>query len=75
MTPVESKSIVVKAEGVTKTFGNFTAVKDLDLSIHAGTIYGFLGPNRAGRSALLFATSQSRVACPAWKKKVRHPGL
>ena len=35
-------------ENVTKRFGDFLAVDDFSLSVPAGAIYGFLGPNGAG---------------------------
>lgn len=53
MTAAQSDSTVVAARGVTKTFGSFTAVNKLDLSISAGTIYGFLGPNGCGKTTTM----------------------
>ena len=41
---------VVQARGLTKRFGSFTAVDQVDFSIHPGEIFGFLGPNGAGKS-------------------------
>jgi len=41
---------VVEARGLTKTFGDFTAVADVDIAIRPGEIFGFLGPNGAGKS-------------------------
>lgn len=43
----------VIAEGLTKTFGKFTAVDRLDLSIAKGEIVGFIGPNGAGKSTTI----------------------
>jgi ABC-2 type transport system ATP-binding protein len=43
----------VIAEGLTKTFGAFTAVDHLDLSIAKGEIVGFIGPNGAGKSTTI----------------------
>ncbi len=40
-------------ENVYKTYGDFTAVKDISLSIPKGLIYGFLGPNGAGKTTTL----------------------
>ena len=39
--------------GVTKRFGDFVAVDDLDLCIPRGSIYGFLGPNGAGKTTTI----------------------
>jgi ABC-2 type transport system ATP-binding protein len=43
----------VIAEGLTKTFGTFTAVNHLDLTIAKGEIVGFIGPNGAGKSTTI----------------------
>jgi ABC-2 type transport system ATP-binding protein len=43
----------VIAEGLTKTFGSFTAVNRLDLTIAKGEIVGFIGPNGAGKSTTI----------------------
>jgi ABC-2 type transport system ATP-binding protein len=43
----------VLAEGLSKTFGTFTAVDRLDLSIAKGEIVGFIGPNGAGKSTTI----------------------
>lgn len=44
---------IILAEGLTKRFGNFTAVDRLDLAIAPGEIVGFLGPNGAGKSTTI----------------------
>lgn len=43
----------VEASGLTKKFGGFTAVDNLNLKIAAGKIFGFLGPNGAGKSTTI----------------------
>ncbi|MEM8996329.1 MAG: ATP-binding cassette domain-containing protein [Acidobacteriota bacterium] len=40
-------------DGVTKRFGDFTAVDHVSLDIKAGTIHGFLGQNGAGKTTTL----------------------
>ena len=40
-------------EGVTKRFGQFTAVDDFSLHLPAGDVLGFLGPNGAGKTTTL----------------------
>jgi ABC-2 type transport system ATP-binding protein len=47
-TDVSPPAIV--ARGLTRTYGEVTAVDGLDLAIHRGEIYGLLGPNGAGKS-------------------------
>jgi ABC-2 type transport system ATP-binding protein len=44
---------VVKAESLTKRFGEVMAVTDLSFALEAGTITGFLGPNGAGKTTTL----------------------
>ncbi len=43
----------VETINLTKTFGNFTAVDKINLSIEQGMIYGFLGPNGSGKSTTI----------------------
>ncbi len=44
---------VLELRNVTKTYGSFTAVDDLSLSVPAGCVHGFLGPNGAGKTTSL----------------------
>lgn len=44
---------VVVTSGLTKRFGSFTAVDNLDLSIGKGEVVGFIGPNGAGKSTVM----------------------
>ena len=43
----------IQLEGVTKRFGEHTAVHDLHMSIPRGCIYGLLGPNGSGKTTTL----------------------
>jgi ABC-2 type transport system ATP-binding protein len=49
--PVDSPAILT--QGLTRRFGDFTAVQDVNLSVAAGQFYGFLGPNGAGKSTTI----------------------
>src|ERR671910_1380062 len=40
----------IRAEGLTKRFGEIDALAGIDLSVPAGTVYGLLGPNGAGKT-------------------------
>ncbi|MCG8467700.1 MAG: ATP-binding cassette domain-containing protein [Gemmatimonadetes bacterium] len=40
----------IRLQGVLKRFGKKTAVRDLDLEVPTGTIYGLIGPNGAGKT-------------------------
>lgn len=44
---------VVEIRNLTKVFGEFTAVNQVNLDIKAGSIYGFLGPNGSGKSTTI----------------------
>ena len=44
---------VVTTRGLTKRFGNVTAVQDLDLEVRRGEIYAFLGRNGAGKTTTI----------------------
>src|SRR5271169_3725463 len=43
----------VQIRNVTKKFGSFVAVDNLDLSIGRGEFFGFLGPNGAGKTTTI----------------------
>ena len=43
----------IEVRGLTKRFGDFTAVQDLDFAVEPGRITGFLGPNGAGKTTTL----------------------
>ncbi len=44
---------MIRLEGITKTYGSFTAVQPLDLHIPRGELFGFLGPNGAGKTTTI----------------------
>ncbi len=44
---------LISATGLTKRFGNFTAVAGIDFEVHKGEVFGFLGPNGAGKSSTM----------------------
>jgi ABC-2 type transport system ATP-binding protein len=46
---------VVEARGITKWFGETTALDQVDLTVAPGVVHGLLGPNGAGKTTLLAA--------------------
>jgi ABC-type multidrug transport system ATPase subunit len=44
---------MIECEGLTKRFGNFTAVDHVSFSVGKGSIFGFLGPNGSGKSTVI----------------------
>ena len=43
----------IRARGLTRRFGEFVAVSELDLEVEAGTIFAFLGGNGSGKSTTI----------------------
>jgi ABC-2 type transport system ATP-binding protein len=44
---------VIRAAGLRKSFGSFSALDGLDLEVEEGEVHGFLGPNGAGKSTTI----------------------
>jgi ABC-2 type transport system ATP-binding protein len=44
---------MIELENVTKKFGDFTAVDNINLKIKSGEFFGFLGPNGAGKTTTI----------------------
>jgi drug efflux transport system ATP-binding protein len=45
-----SREPVIRAHGLSKRFGDFTAAADISFEVYPGEIFGLLGPNGAGKS-------------------------
>jgi ABC-2 type transport system ATP-binding protein len=58
----------IKAEGLTKTFGNISAVRNLSLIVQQGEIFGLVGPDGAGKTTTmrLLASVMDPDAGDAW---------
>ena len=50
---MSADEIAISTHQLTRRFGDYTAVSNLDLSVKKGTIYGFLGPNGCGKSTTI----------------------
>ncbi len=45
-----SSEVLIEASGLTKKYGDFTAVDHIDFTVYKGECVGFLGPNGAGKT-------------------------
>lgn len=48
--PVASTEIAVRTIGLTKRYGDLYAIRDLDLEVPKGSVFGLIGPNGAGKT-------------------------
>jgi lipooligosaccharide transport system ATP-binding protein len=52
-SPSSTPSALIHARGLTKRFGEFTAVDGIDFDVAPGESFGFLGPNGAGKTSTM----------------------
>lgn len=50
---MSEQNVTLRVRNVTKRYGDFTAVKDLNFEVKAGRVFGFLGPNGAGKTTTI----------------------
>lgn len=48
-----TESPIIEVEGLTKRFGDFTAVDNISFQVERGEIFGFLGANGAGKTTAM----------------------
>jgi ABC-2 type transport system ATP-binding protein len=45
--------LAIETHGLTRRFGDFTAVNAISLAVHRGSIFGLLGPNGSGKTTVI----------------------
>jgi ABC-2 type transport system ATP-binding protein len=45
--------VAIETTGLTRRFGKITAVEELNLKVHSGSLFGLIGPNGAGKTTTL----------------------
>src|SRR3989440_11902982 len=48
-----STSVMIEAQGLSKQFGSFLAVRDVTFEVPRGQVVAFLGPNGAGKTTTM----------------------
>ena len=49
----EQSPAMIEAEGLTKFYGTFAAIRDVSFKVRRGEVVAFLGPNGAGKSTTM----------------------
>ena len=57
---------IIEMRGITKTFGNTHALKQVDFELRKGEVLSLLGENGAGRSTLSSAVSAWSISTLCW---------
>jgi len=69
--------VAIEAQSLRKVFGDFVAVKQIDLTIHYGEVYGLLGANGAGKTTMikmlcgLLEASRGRISLAGQRHNLR----
>lgn len=50
---MKEQTVTLKVDGVSKRFGDFSAVENLSFEVRSGRVFGFLGPNGAGKTTTI----------------------
>jgi len=52
-TPAVSNGAAIRTQNLTRRFGEFTAVDNVNLRVEFGEVFGFLGPNGSGKTTVI----------------------
>ena len=50
---VSGHDTIIRTEALTRDFKSIKAVDALDIEVHRGTVFGFLGPNGSGKTTTI----------------------
>ena len=50
---MNANELIIRTQGLSKTYGDVEALKNLDLQVPQKSIFGFLGPNGAGKTTTI----------------------
>jgi ABC-2 type transport system ATP-binding protein len=53
MEPAAARDVTLQLQGLSKSYGDVTAVRDLSLEVRRGEVFGLLGPNGAGKTTTI----------------------
>ncbi|MGN0406258.1 MAG: ABC transporter ATP-binding protein [Bariatricus sp.] len=73
------KEYAVQMHGITKRFGDFYALQDMNIDVKAGSIHSLLGENGAGKSTLmnvlygLYQADEGEIFLNGEKAEIRNP--
>ena len=54
---------MIEAQGLTRRYGELTAVRDISFSVSEGEILGILGPNGAGKTTIIRMVQYPSFCC------------
>jgi branched-chain amino acid transport system ATP-binding protein len=72
---------ILEINSCTKKFGGLVAVKDLNMSLNPGDLYGLIGPNGAGKTTIfnlitgVYAPDEGRIVLDGSEIQRRHPSV
>ena len=64
--------LILKAEGLDRSFGGIHAVKDVSLEVPQGTLHAIIGPNGSGKTTLFnLITGHTKPGRAGWSSRTR----